>query len=143
MSRDNAQTQKPLISRIEITRKAKRERTYTLSFRVGEGYVSKLDTIGAKRGNSIHEQAREVLISSLDGSVTELLKLEIEIAHIRAEAGALRAEVEALRAGLELVLTGLVHSVANAAGESLSLKDAQSFVTNAFQRKGKSKDALN
>jgi hypothetical protein len=136
MTRDNAQTKKRPPLRIQKAKKSKKKPTYTVGFRLDEGYLLKLENLGSKRGNSIHEQAREMVMALLNGDEAELLKIAVELSD-------LRAEVEAMREGLELVLVGLIHSVANATGEKLTLKEAQTFVSNAFRKGGRSKDAVN
>jgi hypothetical protein len=135
MKRDKAQTEKVPLSRIQKRRKGTRSATHTVSFRLDGEYLSKLDRIGEKRGLSIHEQARAMVMALLDGDEAELLK-------IRDEMTELRAEVEALREGLQPALIGLVHSISKLTGENLSLEDAEAFIKTLFRRREKDKHAV-
>jgi hypothetical protein len=79
MKRDTAQTEKAPISRIKRNQKAKAKPTHTVSFRLDEEYLAKLDRIGIKRGNSIHEQARDMLMALLDGDEAELMAVRLKL----------------------------------------------------------------
>lgn len=79
MKRDNAQAKKPPLTRIQRAHKAKRRPTHTVSFRLDDDYLTKLEAIGTKRGNSIHEQAREMLMALLIGDEAELLALRMTL----------------------------------------------------------------
>lgn len=79
MKRDTAQTEKAPISRIKRNQKAKAKPTHTVSFRLDEEYLMKLDRIGTKRGNSIHEQARDMLMALLDGDEAELMTMRLKL----------------------------------------------------------------
>lgn len=74
-----AQTEKAPISRIKRNQKAKGKPTHTVSFRLDEEYLLKLDRIGTKRGNSIHEQARDMVMALLDGDEAELMALRLKL----------------------------------------------------------------
>jgi plasmid stability protein len=79
MKRDKALADNAPLSRIQRTQKAKRSQTHTVGFRLDESYLAKLDTIAAKRGNSIHEQAREMLMALLDGDEAELMAMRLKL----------------------------------------------------------------
>lgn len=79
MKKDNALTEKAPLSRIQREQKAKRSQTHTVGFRLDEKYLEKLDLIAQKRGNSIHEQAREMLMALLDGDDAELLAMRLKL----------------------------------------------------------------
>lgn len=79
MKRDRPLTKVEPLSRIRRTTKAKRKPTHTIGFRLDETYLSKLETIASKRGNSIHEQAREMLMSLLDGDEAELMAMRLKL----------------------------------------------------------------
>ena len=73
------QAKKPALSRIQRAVKAKRTPAHTVSFRLDDEYLAKLDAIGTKRGNSIHEQAREMLMALLDGDEAELMAMRVQM----------------------------------------------------------------
>ena len=79
MKKDNALTEKAPLSRIQREQKAKRSQTHTVGFRLDESYLVKLDSIAQKRGNSVHEQAREMLMALLDGDEAELLAMRLKL----------------------------------------------------------------
>ena len=79
MKRDSLQAEKPPLSRIQRAHKAKRKPAHTISFRLDEEFLARLESIGAKRGNSIHEQAREMLMALLMGDEAELLAMRMTL----------------------------------------------------------------
>lgn len=71
------------LSQVQKQRKTKAKPTHTVSFRLDEDYLLKLERISAKRGNSIHEQARDMLMALLNGDELDLMttRLEVESIH--------------------------------------------------------------
>ncbi len=79
MTRDSALTEKQPLKRKQKAQKPKNGHTYTIGFRLDTEYLTKLETIASKRGNSIHEQAREMLMALLIGDETELLAMRMTL----------------------------------------------------------------
>lgn len=80
-----AQTKKEPLSRIQRNVKSKESSANTLSFRMDDPYLEKIKTIAKKRGNSQHEQAREMLMAILDGDDAELMAMRLEIQNINSK----------------------------------------------------------
>ena len=79
MTRERAHTGNRTGPRIQRAHNGKGKASHTVSFRLEEEYLSKLEHIGSKRGNSIHEQAREMLMALLIGDETELLAMRMTL----------------------------------------------------------------
>jgi hypothetical protein len=79
MTRERAHTENRPRTRIHRAQNGKTRASHTVSFRLEEECLSKLEHIGSKRGNSIHEQAREMLMALLIGDETELLAMRMTL----------------------------------------------------------------
>ena len=73
------QAKKEPLSRIQRTVKSKQSAAQTLSLRLDDSYLEKIQAIAAKRGNSPHEQAREMLMALLDGDEAELMAMRVQM----------------------------------------------------------------
>jgi Ribbon-helix-helix protein, copG family len=73
------QAKKAPLSRIQRSVKAKRSPAHTVSFRLDDEYLAKIESVAGKRGNSLHEQAREMLMALLDGDEAELMAMRLQI----------------------------------------------------------------
>lgn len=79
MTREKSLTKKETLSRVRKAGKTSHAPRRNVGFRLDEPYIEKLKTIGKKRGNSIHEQAREMLMALLDGDEAELMALRFRL----------------------------------------------------------------
>ena len=79
MKEETEQTERLPLSRIKRAQKAKRPPAETIAFRLDVEYLKKLDTLARKRGNSIHKQAREMLMALLDGDEAEFLAMRVKL----------------------------------------------------------------
>jgi hypothetical protein len=82
MKADKKQTRKSPLTRIQKAQKARRNPTHTIAYRLDEEYLSRLENLARKRGNSVHEQAREMLMALLDGDAAELLAMRLKVEEV-------------------------------------------------------------
>lgn len=59
------------------TKRAKKEPTFTVSYRLSASYLAKLEAIASRHNLSVHEQARILLLDALDNESDEEIKTEI------------------------------------------------------------------
>lgn len=60
------------------TKKAKKEPTFTVSYRLNAAYLAKLEAIAERHNISVHEQARILLLDALDSKSEEEVKTDIK-----------------------------------------------------------------
>lgn len=79
MKKDSSLTKKASSSPLQNGQKNKRKPAQTVGFRLEEPYLLKLEAIAGKRGNSTTKQAREMLMSLLDGDDAELMAMRLQV----------------------------------------------------------------
>ena len=84
MKKDSSLTKKSVIVTTAKRAKPKRKPAQTVGFRLEEPYLLKLEAIAGKRGNSTHEQAREMLMALLDGDTAELMAMRLQIENLQS-----------------------------------------------------------
>lgn len=80
-------------------RKRMKKETYTISYRLDGHYQQRLEALAVRNGISQHEQARRLLVESLNGANGQEQVLE-QVAGLRAEVASLtsiRQQVDELR----------------------------------------------
>lgn len=60
------------------TKKAKKEPTFTVSYRLNASYLAKLEALAERHNISVHEQARILLLDALDSKSEEEVKTDIK-----------------------------------------------------------------
>ena len=60
------------------TKKAKKEPTFTVSYRLNASYLAKLEALAERHNISVHEQARILLLDVLDSKSEEEVKTDIK-----------------------------------------------------------------
>ena len=60
------------------TKKAKKEPTFTVSYRLNASYLAKLEALAERHNISVHEQARILLLDALDNRSEEEIKTDIK-----------------------------------------------------------------
>ena len=60
------------------TKKAKKEPTFTVSYRLNASYLAKLEALAERHNISVHEQARILLLDALDNNLEEEIKTDIK-----------------------------------------------------------------
>jgi hypothetical protein len=86
-----------------------KKESHTISFRVDAHYLARLETEASKHGASIHEQARRMVIDSLDNKEATII-LE-QLSQIRNETGVIqdiRKEVSSLRSDMAEAIDWIV-----------------------------------
>ena len=101
------------------TKKAKKEPTFTVSYRLNASYLAKLETLAERHNISVHEQARILLLDALDNRSEEEIKTGIKRT---------REEVKDLKLSVAVAFEALLVKAGNVEKET-----AKEWITEQFR----------
>ena len=101
------------------TKKAKKEPTFTVSYRLNASYLAKLEALAERRNISVHEQARILLLDALDNKSEEEIKTDIKRT---------REEVKDLKLSVAVAFEALLVKAGNVEKET-----AKEWITEQFR----------
>ena len=101
------------------TKKAKKEPTFTVSYRLNASYLAKLEALAERHNISVHEQARILLLDTLDNRSEEEIKTDIKRT---------REEVKDLKLSVAVAFEALLVKAGNVEKET-----AKEWITEQFR----------
>ena len=101
------------------TKKAKKEPTFTVSYRLNASYLAKLEALAERHNISVHEQARILLLDALDNKSEEEIKTDIKRT---------REEVKDLKLSVAVAFEALLVKAGNVEKET-----AKEWITEQFR----------
>lgn len=101
------------------TKKAKKEPTFTVSYRLSALYLAKLEALAERHNISVHEQARILLLDTLDNKSEEEIKTDIKRT---------REEVKDLKLSVAVAFEALLVKAGNVEKET-----AKEWITEQFR----------
>jgi hypothetical protein len=101
------------------TKKAKKEPTFTVSYRLNATYLAKLEALAERHNISVHEQARILLLDALDNKSEEEIKTDIKRT---------REEVKDLKLSVAVAFEALLVKAGNVEKET-----AKEWITEQFR----------
>ena len=101
------------------TKKAKKEPTFTVSYRLNAAYLAKLEALAERHNISVHEQARILLLDALDNKSEEEIKTDIKRT---------REEVKDLKLSVAVAFEALLVKAGNVEKET-----AKEWITEQFR----------